>query len=908
MLTQNTANAAEYRASLPARVEGTCQWILSHPLCRDWIQDSTTRLLWISGYPGSGKTILSTYLLDYLSDGESSPTARKKGKLPCYFFCDEKIDSQRDGTAILRSLIHQLLLRRRLMIKHIKKAYEIQGPGFDRTFEALWRLFVDMASDKKIGPVNVIVDAIDECEELTRERFLQKVSNLVGKVQSEDKLTPPCIKFVITSRPLFGHPYTTNLLQINPSERSVDEDLRLVIHYKVDGIVQKTKCKRETGEYLKTALCSKADRTFLWVSLVLHLLEKRFLATQKDFQRIIDELPQTLATTYERFLQDIPEDHQLLASKLLTIIVGSTRSLSLDEMRILIAIEKDHKTVAAVEEDCQPNVRETIEAVLGPLVRIWDSKIYLVHQSLKEYLLNLSNQPRDPFSAIFGADSTRASSLMATKCLYYLSLLDFGKDLFSDDQSSTEQSPISSEADLESESEFWNPFELEDVALLKDPAFYEAEKITTIKEQYKLFDYASSHWAGHFAECDLISSQELANRALVLSDTTSLPASNWFRYYWPLSGVDLHRPQDFVSLVTACFLGHLQTVNRLGNIHEPSFAERGMYWAARMGHEIIFRQLLAEGVNPDFEVMSGETAIIAATQFNHNDVVTLLLEGSGYIVEKNVNRVNYAGLRGRTPLSVAAGNGFKEIVRLFLDHEHIQPDLPDYDQWTPLFWSVGGKHLDILQMLLTDPRVDVNHVDRSGRNVLSWAVSSDALELVKYLVSLEQLSADHRDSQGRTALSWAAGSGDLEATKYLRRSGLFDITGRDSNGRNALSWACAGMHYKVVDYLLKHDPRGADMEDNDGWTPLSWALFKEAPKTVKVLLSSGLVDVNKRDLYGISPLRFAVGYGYVDVVKLMLAVPGVDVKSSDNQGETPLSRAKLSKNEHLIELIEQAIN
>jgi ankyrin repeat domain-containing protein 50 len=797
------------------------------------------------------------------------------------------------------------------MMKYIKKAYEMQGSGFDRTFEALWRIFVDMASDKKIGPVNIIVDAIDECEESTRERFLQKVSNLVDKVQSENEPGSPRIKFVITSRPLPGRQYTANLLQIDPSETSVEEDLKLVIHYKVEGIVQRTKCKHETGEYLKNALYSKADRTFLWVSLVLHLLEKNFLAAQKDFQRIIDELPQTLAAAYERFLQGISEEYQALASKLLHIIVGSTRPLTLDEMRILIAFQKDHRTVAAIEEEAQPNIRETMEGVLGPLVRIWDSRIYLVHQSLKEYLLNLSEDTENPLTATFGVDPKRASLAMAESCLTYLLLNDFGKDLFSDDQSSQETSPLSSDevdpAEEGSDEDLWNPFDLEDVAFLRDPATFEAEACATIKDRYKFFDYAAIHWADHFSKCGSISTQELEDRALFLSDTTNGQGSNWFRYYWPHSGVDLPRPRDFVPLVTACYFGHLKILNSFQNLHKSVSAERGMYWAACMGHQSVVEKLVAERVSPDVEIMSGQTAIIAATQFDHRDVVNLLLKGDGFILEKSVHRVNYAGLTGRTPLSIAAGNGFKEIVRLLLDHEHIQPDLPDYDQWTPLFWSVGGKHLDILQMLLTDRRVDVNHVDRARRNVLSWAASSDSPELVKYLISLKHLTAEQRDVNGRTALSWAAGSGNLETTKFLRRSGRIDVTSKDNDGRNALSWACGGTHYKVVECLLNHDPRGADEEDVDGWTPLAWALLNNAPRTVQVLLSSGLVDVNKKDLHGYSPLRFAVGYGYLEVVKLMLAVPGVEVESKDNVGGTPLSRAKDSKNEDLIKVLEEAI-
>ncbi|KAH6712778.1 hypothetical protein DL95DRAFT_269183, partial [Leptodontidium sp. 2 PMI_412] len=174
----------EQKSTLETRVEGTCQWILSDPLYSNWNVQKKTSLLWISGYAGSGKTILSAYLLEYLSAGESSPMLCRNNKSPYYFFCDETIETRRDGTAILRGLIHQLVKRRRQVIKYLKAAYDLQGPNFYQNFNELWRIFIAIASDKRVGPINVIVDAIDECEESTRSRLLQSILKLVDKSQS----------------------------------------------------------------------------------------------------------------------------------------------------------------------------------------------------------------------------------------------------------------------------------------------------------------------------------------------------------------------------------------------------------------------------------------------------------------------------------------------------------------------------------------------------------------------------------------------------------------------------------------------------------------------------------------------------------------------------------------------------
>lgn len=87
-------------------------------------------------------------------------------------------------------------------------------------------------------------------------------------------------------------------------------------------------------------------------------------------------------------------------------------------------------------------------------------------------------------------------------------------------------------------------------------------------------------------------------------------------------------------------------------------------------------------VQPDSKTVEGQTPLATAAQFDHVQVVALLLEGDG----TDVNSRNH---RGRTPLSLAAGNGNYEIVRRRLDHQRVQPDLLDYNEWTPCFGQLA---------------------------------------------------------------------------------------------------------------------------------------------------------------------------------------------------------------------------
>lgn len=876
LLTQNTSNAADYKSSLPSRVEGTCQWILSNSQFRDWSLQQETCLLWISGYPGSGKTILSAYLLDHL-DAAASPNLQTT---LCYFFCDGKIETQRDGTAILRSLIHHLVVRCRSLIKYVKRAYDIQGPQLDRNFSALWKVFLAISSDRRVRPISVIIDAIDECEDITRDRLLAEVSTLIS-TPSAIRSRPSCVKFLVTSRPQFGHQYTSNILQIDSTLENVDRDLRLVIRSKVEGIVRRTACGPDVRAYIENALYSKADRTFLWVHLVLRILEAELSASQAKFKLIVDQLPKTLAETYERFLYGISTEHQHHARQLLHLVVGSLRPLTLAEMRVLLAIQDHHRTLESMEEDALFNIQAYIERVLGPLVRIWDAQIYLVHQSLKDFLLSLSTESSHPLSATFGIDPSEASSVLARTCITYLLLDNFEHDIYA--PSTHEVSPISdvdSPTGKGSIQQFWDSMNLGDDTLFNDPAELEADACARIAQQYALFDYAARYWPRHFLSVCPRYLPALQNSALILSDTSSFHGLNWFRYYWLQSEINLSRPENFSPMVTASYFGHITSLKAVLLKALPigaGMGEHSIYWASRMGHYAIVDLLLAQGVSPDIEAVDGQTCLTAAVQFNHVNVVGRLLEDEGLLARHKCYRVNYAARGGRTPLSIAAGNGFVEIVGKLLRHPRIQPDIEDSNKWTPLFWSISGKHLDVLQLLLRDERISVNHLDKFGRNVLSWAASEGEHEMVKYLMSLNHINAHEPDQKGRTALSWAAGSGHLQTTAYLRRR--IDVSTKDNEGRNALSWACSGCHPSVVEYLIKYDPEGVDEADTIGWTPLAWSLFENCPRVVQLLLDSGLVDVNKKDHGGRTALAWAASYGYLDVVQLLLKAKGIHVDS-----------------------------
>ena len=93
-----------YDKQVSSRLEGTCEWIFSHPAYCGWMSNEslneTARLLWICASPGYGKTILCARLVEHFKGMQSFPVA--------YFFASPHAQSGGEPTFIIRSWIAQI--------------------------------------------------------------------------------------------------------------------------------------------------------------------------------------------------------------------------------------------------------------------------------------------------------------------------------------------------------------------------------------------------------------------------------------------------------------------------------------------------------------------------------------------------------------------------------------------------------------------------------------------------------------------------------------------------------------------------------------------------------------------------------------------------------------------------------
>lgn len=191
------------------------RWVLSNGDFQAWCDPSstTTRLLWINGRPGTGKTMLLCGILDELRNSKAS----HRGNI-AFFFCEKSNERANNAEAVLRGLLFMLATgpQRRSVIRHIRDKYDNSGAGIFQGPSAWWSLRdmlnkalskMDRGGEKGDGDdagggvTYLAVDALDECEHgLERLLALIADSSSPSSTTTNAETGNPRVRWLVTSR------------------------------------------------------------------------------------------------------------------------------------------------------------------------------------------------------------------------------------------------------------------------------------------------------------------------------------------------------------------------------------------------------------------------------------------------------------------------------------------------------------------------------------------------------------------------------------------------------------------------------------------------------------------------------------------------------------------------------------
>ncbi|KAL3254416.1 hypothetical protein ABHI18_008950 [Aspergillus niger] len=839
------------------RVLGTCEWFIGHEKFHAWQGSSgngLSSLLWVSADPGCGKSVLTRYLVDEVLVSNDK-------RAVCYFFFKDDFTDQKSATSALSVILRQLFIAQpHLLHDAILDKADTDSSKLTQSFSELWSILMSVSTDPKAEEIICLLDALDECHDEDRSRLINAVNDFYANTHKNSKL-----KFLITSRP-YEHirrgfsPLITESPTIHLSgddgkeAEQISHEINLVIRKRVQDISKQRSLMKEECTMLIDRLTAVQNRTYLWVSLILDVLENTPEFSKGKVHRILSGLPTTVDSAYERILDRSPDKEK--AKIVLHIITAAMRPLSLEELSLGLVLNAGYQAPTDIVDNMEPTYRfkKTLRDLCGLFVIILDDKVYLLHQTAKEFLVRDNNsildktlsQPTTGWKySLLPGESNRILAEICISCIFL------------------------------------------------DPENF---------PQKCMLEYSSSYWDTHFRQACIPDEDPLIDRAKLLCEPWSNIFQTWSRIYAVKTD---NIPDSTSPLVIASSMGLIGVVKSLLptgkanlNSKDSDYDQTPLSWAAERGHVAVVKLLLAaEEVDIDSRNSIGRSPLSLAAQNGHDEVVKLLIREDLDIDSKDVP--------GSTPLALAAENGHERIIRLLLATGKADIDSRDSSGNSPLSLAAQFGHEAVVKILLASGEVDVNNNDSRGKTPLSWAAREGYEAVVRCLLDTGKVEVDCKDSDNRTPLLLAAIQGCEGIVKRLLATGQVDVNIRDRRyGREPLSWAAGEGHEAVVKLLLSTREVDVDVRDpRYGRTPLSWAAGEGHEEVVELLLATGKVDVESKSIRGRTPLSWAAWEGHDTVVKLLLATGEVDVNTRDSEGRTPLSWAAENGNEAVIKLL-----
>ncbi|KAM3549052.1 hypothetical protein MY1884_008914, partial [Beauveria asiatica] len=817
------------------KVGNTCEWILKREEFSVWSASEEPQFLRLVGSPGIGKTMISTFLVEVLK----MKVKKSPSKVFAYFFCDDKDQHRKTPTAILRSLIWQLLLQRNGLFRHVQPDFEKHTD--ERVFEdlfsdfsALWRMFQDMLK-KCAGEVFILIDALDECESSTRQALFVSIKKLFQSSPAEGSGK---VKLLITCRPDIEGQLQNSGTSLRVDSANINNDLTEYIDTKVNEMrdIGGHEYPLHLKETVRTALRSRAEGTFLWVSLMLAELGGVLM---RHVEEKLKDLPQELDGIYVKILNRIPCKDRKTAKFILQCMVAARRPLKKAEIQTALATWETGSIRRGEDLAIYGDILSTCSSILH-VSSGDDATLNFCHQSVKDFLLRKPST----IDAFYHTAEDVANRVIFEACWVYLSADEFRN------------------GNLIVKREQGHP------GMLVKAGPY---KLRDQFSQHFFLEYASSEWENH----------AIASYSALLHDWQGLAIdvtkALTLRDSWLLRVAE--EGQEAVVRLLLEKGAEIEAKDESGRT--------ALGWAARQGHEAVVRLLLEKGAEIEAKE-SGRTALWWAARQGHEAVVRLLLEKGANCEAKD----EYS----QTALGLAANQGHEAVVRLLLEKGADCEAKDEYGR-TALGLAANQGHEAIVRLLLKKG-ADCKAKDEFSQTALGLAANQGHEAVVRLLLK-KGANCEAKDEFGQTALRLAADQGHEAVVRLLLEKGA-DCEAKDKSGQTALWWAAYHRHEAVVRLLLE---KGADCEAKDeyGRTALWWAAYQGHEAVVRLLLEKG-ADCKAKDEYGQTALGWAVRQGHEAMVWLLLE-KGADIEAKNEYGQTALGWAAEQGHEAVVRLL-----
>ncbi|RGP80571.1 hypothetical protein FLONG3_1310 [Fusarium longipes] len=887
------------------RLDKTCEWILQRDEFLKWQAASTSsKLLWIKGPAGFGKTILCSRIVEEVEKTSKGPVAS--------FFLSTKFEGRDDPFSVIRSWLTDLMLQSEV-VHDIVKASRASQNEQKATQARILTLLRNVLTE--LSACTLVLDGLDECTGMTSTNE-QSVPHFLNELVKA--ISGTSTRILIMSRAdaaiqqcLYE---SQNYSEYNIVAQDVEADL---MTYSSQIVSTRLPNKDEpTRLFIAKKMKDRCEGQFQWIKLQERSLRKG--RNKKQLERELDETPPGLNSLYDREWMRIdsmrPTDKERALSLLrwtafarrplnvfeiseAVFITDDCEELPVDEMpdsfdddyvesmilnlcgsllEIRYPSKSDRHPTESTGSDCTRNEQQ-LDIDLDSM---GSQEVHLTHFSVKEYLLSINFffTPSLASNENLRVSNERYGNMaLAKACLRYISLPGA-----------------------------WDNWQAD----------------RRLGSATRLLWYAADLWPVHYKRAGE-PDKELKDAINDLFEGRTRNFDFW-RDWQDLTLFELpERVEDRYRKVSpfhiAISLGLEDVVADQIRKNKDILNTRSNSNAAAL-HFLCFPHskslaelLINSGAELDPLVGSGVTPLCLALAWGDNEIAEILVARGA--------SVTLADSSAKTPLHMVAEQGNVDLARQILD-KGADISATASDGYTPLLYAARNGHCEMVKLLLARGANCLDPVD--GYTAVGLAAWYNHISVVRIFIDHGVDLEASEEPRAPSVLSVSAVQGHTDLAELLIKKGAtIDAMSYGTSGQTPLCLASSWGKFAMVDLLLskgadvnkvsedletplykavrngKHDVvelllrNGADecIRCKDGLSvPLHLASFNGSTQMVKLFLDFG-IDVESKDLTGRTGLSHAAERGYTSVVELLLEKNGSHLTIADNCKRTPLQYA-----------------
>ncbi|KAF2194641.1 Pfs, NB-ARC and ankyrin domain protein [Zopfia rhizophila CBS 207.26] len=727
----------------------TCQWFLRKLEYTDWMSAEKLQehhgFLWIKGKPGAGKSILMKFLF---SKAKESAKSNPNAMVISFFFNARGDRLEMSTVGLYRSLLLQIF----------EKAPDLRGvlAGLDRNAQRLiqehgWQIEILKEilgkAVEALGNRTLIcfIDALDECN---KEQVADMISFFedVGE-RAADANTRLHVCFSSRHYPTIVIQRGFEVILEDEKDHAADITRYIKSKLRLGNLKQ--------AEALRSDILEKSAGIFLWVALVIEILNKEYAKGHvSDLRNRLKDIPKGLDELFEVILMRDYENMQELQLCIQWVLFAA-RPLKLQELyfAVHIGVGQSMSTPWDTDSISLDDMHRFVQSSSKGLAEVTKSKtptVQFIHESVRDFLL-LKDGKMKLWPSLGEKFVGHSHEILKNCCLAQI------------------------DASLDINLRLADPGESMGSRAVGDLR-------RTIQTKYPFLEYATTKALIHSNQAQ---SFGVAQNAFI----TAFPLQHWIKLSNLFEKYQVRRYTDQASLLYILAernLGSLIKVHPRAPDHFDIYGERYTYpfIAAAVLRSDDAVQELVRAILPnqpdtlphlrcnldrlphgrDFRCHKDLGLLFFLIDFEHEGILR-------YFLEKYLAKTNLKDKDGQTTLSRAASNGHEAVVKLLLANDGVDPESKDKDGRTPLSWAASnGREAAVVKLLLAKDGVDPESKDNYGRTPMSWAASNGREAVVKLLLAKDGDGVDpeSKDSDGQTPPSYAAWNGHEAVVKLLQ--------------------------------------------------------------------------------------------------------------------------------------------